>query len=170
VRKLQKFVGDANDSEDNPFLMMMWLLILGLQHCTVICWARMHQVVLQRQQQGNQKVSSLESAAHRANQRAGVLGLTPCNRFGCEDMGLREIFHKGAVKDMYWLNHHLKPGGFLDREVWCVECKFLSAEDLYHAIKERGWNCATSVKSEQGQPTRVNTAITRIVQDVCQHA
>jgi hypothetical protein len=69
----------------------------------------------------------LESAAYRVNQRAGVQ-LIPCDSFGCRHMGLWDIYNEGAVKSTPWLDHHLKPGGFLDGEE-CAGCS-MSSENL----------------------------------------
>jgi hypothetical protein len=44
-------------------------------------------------------------------------------------MGLWEIYHEGAVKSTLWLDHHLKPGGFLDGEE-CAGCS-MSSENQY---------------------------------------
>jgi hypothetical protein len=69
--------------------------VMGVAALYSEIWAKMHQVY-----NDNRKATRilvylletlrspvLESAAHRANQGAGV-GLTPCDRFGCEHMGL----------------------------------------------------------------------------------
>jgi hypothetical protein len=71
----------------------------------------------------------LESAAHRASQRAGP-PLKPCDAFGCKHLGLRDFSFYGKVETASWLVHHLKDSGILYGGK-CVECK-LPAEKLSH--------------------------------------
>jgi hypothetical protein len=62
----------------------------------------------------------LESAASRANCRAGV-GEVPCDEFGCAHMGIEDIILYGGIHTVSWMKHHLVEGGYLDGE-HCAEC------------------------------------------------